>query len=148
MTRRPTLFDAVGGLPTLRRVHRRFYDKVYAHPWLGRFFAGHSQEAIEFRQTQFMGQKMGGPIRYTGKALELAHRRMYIPDELLALRQRLLREALEEEDVDPACIQRWLKIDHAFWKQVRNESLDAFRTIDLKYEQPLVVPNPDARPPH
>jgi len=42
-----TLFDAVGGLPTLQKVHKIFYDKVYAHPWLGPFFEGHSQEAIE-----------------------------------------------------------------------------------------------------
>lgn len=91
-----SLFDAVGGLSTLQKVHRIFYDKVYAHPWLGPFFEGHSQEAIENRQTQFMGQKMGGPIAYTGKALELAHRRMYITKELLEVRQALLKEALEE----------------------------------------------------
>ncbi len=143
MTRRkPSLFEAVGGLPTLERVHKRFYDKVYAHPWLGQFFAGHSQEAIEFRQTQFMGQKFGGPIRYTGHALELAHRRMFIPRELLLVRQGLLREALEEEGLAPELIERWLKIDRAFWKQVENDSLESFQRIDLKYERPLIVPAP------
>ena len=141
--RRESLFDAVGGKPTLDRVHKRFYDKVYAHPWLGRFFAGHSQEAIEFRQTQFMGQKMGGPMRYAGHALELAHRRMFIPRKLLLVRQALLREALEEEGLAPELIERWLRIDRAFWKQVENDSLESFRRIDLKYEQPLIVPEPE-----
>jgi len=45
--KRQTMFEAVGGLPVMERVHKRFYDKVYAHPWLGQFFEEHSQEAIE-----------------------------------------------------------------------------------------------------
>jgi len=136
-----SLFDAVGGLPALQKVHRIFYDKVYAHPWLEPFFEGHSQEAIENRQTQFMGEKMGGP-KYTGRALELAHRRMYITKELLEVRQALLKEALEEAGVPEHPGKRWLKIDRVFWKQVENDSLESFKQIDLKYERPLVVPKP------
>ncbi|MDQ6958396.1 MAG: group 1 truncated hemoglobin [Mariprofundaceae bacterium] len=131
-----SLFDAVGGLSTLQKVHRTFYDKVYAHPWLGPFFEGHNQEAIENRQTQFMGQKMGGPTAYTGKTLELAHRRMYITKELLEVRQVLLKEALEEVGA------RWLTIDRAFWEQLINDSPESFRQIDLKYERPLIIEKP------
>ncbi|TLS77141.1 group 1 truncated hemoglobin [Mariprofundus erugo] len=144
MSSKPSLFELVGGRPTLERVHTRFYDKVYAHPWLGQFFQGHSQQAIELRQTQFMGWKMGGDIIYPGMELELAHRRMYITPELLKLRQELLRSALAEEEIEPALIDRWLKIDAAFWRQIQNDSLASFRAIDLKYEQPLVIPDPAA----
>ncbi len=139
-----TLFEQLGGLPTLQRVHKRFYDKVYAHPWLGGFFAGHAQDAIELRQTQFMAEKFGAKAIYPGRELEFAHRRMFISEALLNVRQSLLREALIEEEVDAQLIARWLKIDHAFWKQLRNDSLDAFRQIDLKYEQPLVIAPPDS----
>ena len=138
-----TLFDAVGGLSTLQQVHKIFYDKVYAHPWLGKFFEGHSQEAIEYRQTQFMGQKMGGSAKYPGKALGLAHRRMYITKKLLEVRQSLLKEALEETGVPESLCKRWLTIDRAFWKQVENDSLESFKKIDLKYERPLIVPEPE-----
>jgi len=138
-----SLFDAVGGLPTLQQAHRTFYDKLYAHPWIRRFFEGHSQEAIENRQTQFIGQKMGGSVKYTGKALNLAHRRMYISQELLEVRQALLKEALVETGVPEPLCKRWLAIDHAFWAQLMNDSLESFSQIDLKYEQPLVVPKPD-----
>lgn len=144
MRRRPSLYEAIGGLPTLQRVHKRFYDKVYAHPWLGQFFADHSQEAIELRQTQFMAEKFGGPDPYPGRDLELAHRRMYISEELLELRRQLLREALEEEGVAPEHIERWLRIDHAFWKDIRNNSLEDFRAVDLKYEQALIIPKPES----
>jgi len=137
-----TLFEAIGGLPVMESVHKRFYDKVYAHPWLGQFFEGHSQEAIELRQTQFMAEKMGSDSVYPGRELPLAHRRMYITDELLVLRQGLLREALEEEGLSEKLINRWLKIDKAFWGRVGNESLEEFHLVDLKYEKPLIVEKP------
>lgn len=138
-----SLFDAIGGLPTLEKVHRIFYDKVYAHPWLGQFFTGHDQRAIELRQTQFMAEKFGGPILYPGKELELAHRRMYITPELFELRQRLLRESLEEADVPEKLIVRWLRIDRAFMDRIVNNSREDFDLTDFKYEQPVVIPNPD-----
>ncbi|MDQ6965960.1 MAG: group 1 truncated hemoglobin [Mariprofundaceae bacterium] len=139
-----TLFDRLGGLPTLEAVHKRFYDKIYLHPWLKQFFEGHEQAAIELRQTQFMAGKFGADITYPGMALELAHRRMYIPEELLKLRQSLLRESLEEEQVPEALIVRWLKIDQAFWKDIGNDSLASFSEIDLKHEKPLITTDPSA----
>lgn len=141
---RQSLFEQLGGLPTLERVHKRFYDKIYVHPWLKAFFEGHEQAAIELRQTQFMAEKFGADMRYPGMALELAHRRMYISEELLTLRRELLRESLEEEHVPEALIARWLKIDGAFWKDIRKDSLATFSEIDLKYERPLIVPKPEA----
>jgi len=104
MSRKASLFELIGGLPKLERVHKRFYDKVYAHAWLGCFFAGHDQKAIE-------------------------------------LRQSLLRQSLEEEYVPEQLIERWLKIDHAFWRQIKNDSLTSFQDIDLKYERAMIVPN-------
>ncbi|MDQ6964846.1 MAG: group 1 truncated hemoglobin [Mariprofundales bacterium] len=140
--RSPSLFDAVGGLAVVERVHKSFYDKVYAHPWLGQFFVDHDQQAIELRQTQFMAEKMGGKTPYPGRELPLAHRRMYITDELLELRRDLLRQALQEEGVDDVLITRWLKIDRAFWGKIKNSSLDEFYKTDFKYEQPFVAERP------
>jgi hemoglobin len=124
-TKKQTLFDAVGGLPTLRKVHKIFYDKVYAHPWLGKFFAGHNQEAIETRQTQFMAGKMGGDVPYYGKEMKMAHRQMYITQELFDLRSRLLRESLQEAGVPEELARRWLKIDSAFANQVVKDSIES-----------------------
>ncbi|MDX8406532.1 MAG: group 1 truncated hemoglobin [Mariprofundus sp.] len=144
MSARKSLFEQVGGLPVLEAVHKRFYDKMYAHPWLGTFFEGHEQAAIELRQTQFMGLKMGGDIRYPGMALELAHRRMYITLEQLELRQSILRESLQEEHVAEPLIKCWLKIDAAFWSHIKKDSLEDFQAVDLKYERPMIVPRPEA----
>jgi len=140
--KKKTLFESVGGLPVMERVHKRFYDKVYAHPWLGQFFEGHEQAAIELRQTQFMAQKMGADSIYPGRELPLVHRRMFITEELLTVRQELLRASLREEGVAEPLILRWLKIDRAFWTHIRDESLDEFHLVDFKYEQPLIVEKP------
>jgi len=142
MAQKQSLFNDIGGLKVMQRVHTRFYDKIYAHPWLKEFFKGHNQQTIELRQTQFMAEKMGANIEYPGMALELAHRRMYIPIELLKVRQSILRESLEEEGIAEELINRWLKIDHAFWHHISNKSLKSFANIDLKYERPLIVEKP------
>jgi len=142
--KKQTMFEAVGGLAVMERVHKRFYDKVYADPWLGQFFEGHNQATIELRQTQFMAEKMGAESIYPGRELPLAHRRMYITEELLKVRQALLRESLQEEGVAEKLIVRWLKIDKAFWGKISNLSLDEFHQVDFKYEIPMVVEKPAA----
>ncbi len=142
--KKQSLLDAIGGIAAMEHVHTVFYDKVYAHPWLGQFFVGHDQKAIELRQTQFMAEKMGSKNPYPGRELPLAHRRMYITKELLEIRQGLLRESLQEQGLSEDLILRWLKIDHAFWGKIKNKSLEAFHQVDFKYEQPLIVDKPEA----
>ena len=93
-----SFYEAVGGLPTLEKVHKIFYDKIYEHPWLKQFFAGHNQQAIEDRQTSFMGEKMGGP-KYLGKPIKQVHENMYITEELYKVRHKILTEALHEAGV-------------------------------------------------
>lgn len=140
-----TLFERIGGLATLQAVHKIFYDKVYAHPWLGRFFEGHDQAAIEKRQTAFMAEKMGGPKSYLGKDPYMAHRAMYITPELFDLRTRLLRDALEEYGLDETLIKRWLRIDSAFKKLIAKDSIEDFYRTTWKYEKRIIIPKPRTR---
>lgn len=138
--KKQTLFDAIGGLPTLQKVHKIFYDKVYAHDWLGKFFVGHDQEAIENRQTMFMAVKMGGDVTYMGKEPKMAHRAMYITQELFDLRTQLLRESLEEADIPEDLINRWIKIDSAFSRQIVKDSIEDFYKTTWKYEKRVIIP--------
>jgi hemoglobin len=135
-----TLFDEVGGLGTLRKVHKVFYDKVYAHPWLKHFFVGHNQQAIEDRQTSFMAQKMGGDVEYWGKEPKMAHRQMYITQELFDVRHQLLKQSLAEVGVPKALSKRWLKIDYAFRRKVVKDSIESFYRETWKYEKRIIVP--------
>ncbi len=138
-----SLIEAIGGVAAMERVHKAFYDKVYAHAWLGPFFEGYSQKLIELRQTQFMARKMGAKQMYPVKDLDVVHHRMYITEELLLVREGLLRETIEEEGIALNLVARWLKIDRAFWSRVQKGSLDEFKKIDLKNEQALIVERPE-----
>jgi hemoglobin len=139
-----SLYDQVGGKATLDKVHKIFYDKVYAHPWLKQFFEGHAQEAIEGRQTSFMGEKMGGPP-YLGKPIGQVHENMYITPELVAVRHELLRESLEEAGVEAALCKRWLRIDTAFMKSITKDSLESFyRDYKFPHKQRIIIPKPQA----
>ncbi len=138
--KKQSLFDEAGGLGALKKVHRIFYDKVYAHPWLKHFFAGHHQEAIENRQTAYMAEKMGGAVEYLGKSPKMAHRHMYITRELFDIRHDLLRQSLEEAGLRGNVAERWLKIDSAFRGQIVKDSIEAFYKTTWKYEKRIIVP--------
>lgn len=140
-----TLYEAVGGLATLQKVHKIFYDKVYAHAWLGQFFAGHEQKAIEDRQTSFMAEKMGSVTPYPGKDIKMVHEAMYITPELFDIREALLAESLKEAGVDEELGARWLRIDGAFRNKIVKGSLDAMYDNDWKFKKPIVIPKPAAK---
>ncbi|MBI5919747.1 MAG: group 1 truncated hemoglobin [Nitrosomonadales bacterium] len=138
-----SLFDAVGGLPTLQRAHKIFYDKVYAHDWLKQFFEGHSQEAIENRQTSFMAEKMGGAVEYWGKEMKVAHEAMFITQELFDLRHQLLDESLKEAGVEDGLRARWLKIDGAFNRKIVKDSIADFYHETWPFKQRVIIPKPE-----
>lgn len=137
-----TLFEALGGLPTLQKVHKIFYDKIYAHYWLKHFFTGHDQKSIENRQTAFMAVKMGASITYYGKEPRMAHRHLYITRELFDTRHKLLQASLDEAGIPRELARRWLKIDYAFIGQIVKPSIESFYQTSFKYEKRVIIPKP------
>jgi len=137
-----SLYEATGGLETLQRVHKIFYDKIYAHPWLKKFFEGFDQKIIEDKQTSFMGEKFGGP-EYIGKPLDQVHENIFIPQELVNIRHEILRQSLDEAKIPNDLSVRWLRIDEAFMKQVTKKSIVSFyRDYQFKYKQRIIHPAP------
>ena len=118
-----SLFDLIGGRGTLDKVHKIFYDKIYAHPWIGKFFQEINQEIIETQQSDFMSQAMGGPAIYCGKLPIAAHKHMFVSEALFELRTHLLKESLTEAGVKPEQQEAWMKIDKAFKKGIVKKSL-------------------------
>ncbi len=130
-----SLYEQLGGHLTFERVHKVFYDKIYAHDWLKKFFAGIDQKMIENQQTDFMVQAMGGPERYCGRFPIPAHKHMFITEELFDLRHSLLDESLREVGVPASLRARWLKMDMAFKarlvKRSPTECEGRFRTDEI-----------------
>ena len=135
------LFDRVGGTPTLKKVHKIFYDKIYKHTWLSQFFSHIEQSHIEDQQTDFMTKALGGPKIYCGRLPVSAHKHMYITDEIFEIRHQMLNESLVEFGVDEECIKAWLKIDKAFQNALTKKNVSdcekRFFTDDL-----VIIPNP------
>lgn len=113
-----TLYDRLGGKQTYIKVHKIFYDKAYAHPWLSKYFTDKPQEILENQQTDFMVQLMGGPKAYGGKSPRFAHQHMAISDELFELRSRLLSDSIREAGISDALREEWLDADRTLKRAV------------------------------
>lgn len=140
-----SLYDEIGGTPTLQKVHHVFYNKVYAHNWLKHFFVKQPQSLIENQQTSFMAEKMGGPKEYVGKPPKYTHIHMYITNELFDIRQALLAQAIEECGISERLKNKWLIIDNAFRPHIVKESLEAFYEA-YTFKERIIVSNPDKKP--
>lgn len=116
-------FEKLGGRSLLKAITKTFYDKVYAHPWLGKFFHDVSQEFIESQQVDFMQQTLGGPKMFCGRSPAHAHMHINITEKLFEVRESLLLESLEENDAPEELILRWQKIDKAFKRNILKNSL-------------------------
>ncbi len=123
-----TLYDRLGGKETYVAVHRIFYDKAYAHPWLKQYFTDKPQQVLESQQTDFMIQLMGGPKAYGGKTPISAHQHMMISEELYDIRSQLLSAAIKEAGIDDELRKEWLAADATFKRALVKESREACST--------------------
>lgn len=115
-------FEKMGGRQMLIDISKVFYDKVYQHEWLKHYFENVPQEHIELQQVEFTQTALGGGKVYIGKAPPEAHQHMFITDELYAERQKLLYEAFKECNASQQLIDRWVKIDDAFFGRIVKDS--------------------------
>ena len=123
-----TLFDRLGGIKTLEQVHKKFYDKAFAHDWLRLYFTDKPQIVLEEQQTDFMMQLMGGPKLYGGKTPKMAHQHMNISDELFELRQKMLSETIKEAGISDELRQEWLIADASLKNAIVKKSKEDCRT--------------------
>lgn len=142
-----SLFEKVGGRPTLDGVHKIFYDRVYLDPWMSQYFSGVEQAMIEEHQSDFMTGPMGGGHIFCGRPPKFAHSHIEVSAELFDRRHRFLAEALEEFGVDPEHAKAWLRIDQAFRSAVlrtKDECVARMDTISTTVTGILSIPKPDS----
>jgi truncated hemoglobin YjbI len=135
------LIERIGGRATVERVHKIFYDKLYADAWMGQFFAGIDQKHIESQQTDFIVMLFGGPKNYSGRMPIDAHEHIMIGEDLFAARSELLRQSLQEAGVGAAESDDWLRIDMAFKKVLIKKSTSECKKRFFT-DQILDFPNP------
>lgn len=105
-----SLYDQIGE-DSIRRALTNFYVKVFDDPMIGFFFFNHDRDHITSQQIDFVSGMLGGPRRYRGKPLPVAHYPLAIRPPHFARRQILLRETLSEVGVPSELIDQWLALE-------------------------------------
>jgi hemoglobin len=68
-----TLYERVGGLPTLRKVVDDFVDRLRMDPRVQRFFADSNIPLVKERLVHLTCEVSGGPCTYVGADMKTAH---------------------------------------------------------------------------
>lgn len=117
-------FEEMGGNQMLKKISNILYERIYEDPWLKLYFAEIPQEHIERQQVAFMQAALGGPNLYCGQTPPAAHKHMNITDELYAARQIHLDHAFRESGAKANLIEKWQKIDDAFFSRIVKKTPD------------------------
>ncbi|BCG63083.1 MAG: hypothetical protein methR_P0774 [Methyloprofundus sp.] len=136
------LLDEVQGTEGVRKVHQRFYDVLFAEPWLGKFFYGKAKDVLVDKQTQFMVAAFGGENLYKGDTPAFVHMHMYVTDEMSDLRQQVLRQAILAEGHSDSIADRWLKVDDSFRASIVKNSVDEC-VLKCVGQMPVVAKKPE-----
>lgn len=68
-----SLYERIGGDIGVKAVVIKMYDKILSDPTLNHFFADIDVESLRHSQSAFVTMAFGGPHKYSGKDLRLAH---------------------------------------------------------------------------
>ena len=100
------MFNRYGGFATVSKIVMVFYDRVLDSDIVGDYFLDVDMKALIDHQTKFISAVMGGPASYSDEALERIHAKLTIEKPAFDEIVLLLREALEEFDMDPADVDQ------------------------------------------
>jgi len=68
-----SLYDRLGGEPAFQAAVDSFYRKMLSDPRVADFFDGVDMDAQIAKQRAFLVYVTGGPARYTGRDMRVAH---------------------------------------------------------------------------
>jgi hemoglobin len=105
-----TVFDAIGGSKAIELAVDVFYMKVLADQRVQSFFEGINMDRQRRMQVHFLTFALGGPYKYNGRAMRLAHRRLVerqgLNDSHFDVILELLSGTLRELAVDERYIEQ------------------------------------------
>jgi hemoglobin len=96
-----SMFERYGGFASVSKIVMAFYDKVLDSDIIAVYFEDVDIKVLIDHQTKFIAHVMGGPASYTDEALRTIHERHQIDQEAFDEMAALLRETLEDFDLEP-----------------------------------------------
>ena len=96
-----SMFDRYGGFASVSKIVMAFYDKVLDSDIIGDYFEDVELPDLIDHQTKFIASVMGGPASYTNEVLQRVHAHLDIDAAAFEEVVTLLRETLEEFELEP-----------------------------------------------
>ncbi|MDX5361471.1 MAG: group 1 truncated hemoglobin [Alphaproteobacteria bacterium] len=96
----PGVFERCGGFGRVSRMVMSFYDRVGENDLLAPYFEDIDMARLIDHQTKFFASMMGGPASFNDETLRRVHARLGISGEAFDEMAVLLRETLEDFDLD------------------------------------------------
>jgi truncated hemoglobin YjbI len=118
-TKKPGLYDQIGHA-FIQKAVAEFYIRAFADVMIGHFFFKSDINHITEQQIAFVSAMLGGPSLYQGKPLKLAHKPFQIRLVHFNRRQVLMREVLNDLQLDPELRDAWLAIEDQFRQVIIN----------------------------
>ena len=96
-----SMFDRYGGFSSVSKIVMAFYDKVLDSDIIGHYFEDVELPDLIDHQTKFIASVMGGPASYSNEVLQRVHAHLDIDATAFEEVVTLLRETLEEFELEP-----------------------------------------------
>jgi hemoglobin len=109
-----TLPEEVGGEERLYELISDFYDRLFADPIIGFIFQGHDPERLVETQIEYLRARLGDEeVEYTGESIRASHENLPITVGHFDRRHEILKEVLDDWDVEGVAREEWLELDAA-----------------------------------
>jgi len=108
-----THFERLGGAEGVERIMTRFVDRMRGDFVIGFLFEGRDRERILRHEIELATAHVGGPRRYTGRAMGAVHRPLRIHRGHFQRRIAVLRKVLTELDVPDDIVEAWIAHDRS-----------------------------------
>jgi len=105
-----SIYDALGGEPTIRTVVDDLADRLAADALLGPLFEGVDREALQRHRVSYLSAVLGGPEQYLGQSMRDAHRPYRLTDAHMERFLLLAGQALDAAGVAPEAARAMLEL--------------------------------------
>jgi len=103
-----SLFDELGGEAALRSIIERFVDRVFDDVMIGYLFRNADRTRVKAKEFEHAAEHLGGPVAYTGRPIDAAHRPHQIRGGQFMRRVRILEETLVELGAPARVREHWI----------------------------------------
>ena len=109
-----SLYERIGGENALDSLVEMFYKKVLDNDHVKGFFDGVDMNKQKLKQKQFLSSALGASTTYTGRSLDIAHRKLVenqgLKNEHFDTIVKLMHESLKELNLDDSVVNEILLI--------------------------------------